>query len=119
MPTRRNGSRRLPRPSIGRSLFLGWGRWLAVGALCLIGLLYYRPIAAYRSTGDELRLRGSEVRTLRAQKLALEQKLSLAESGATLLRKARRLGLVKPGERLFIVQGISEWRQAEAARRGR
>ncbi len=26
-----------------------------------------------------------------------------------LVREARRLGLVKPGERLFIVKGISAW----------
>jgi hypothetical protein len=26
------------------------------------------------------------------------------------VREARRLGLVKPGERLFIVQGIDAWR---------
>ena len=36
------------------------------------------------------------------------------ERGATLVRGARRLGLVKPGEHLFIVQGIQEWRRAHA-----
>jgi hypothetical protein len=28
-----------------------------------------------------------------------------------LVREARRLGLVKPGERLFIVKGIPAWRK--------
>ena len=36
------------------------------------------------------------------------------QRGATLVRGARRLGLVKPGEHLFIVQGIPEWRRANA-----
>jgi hypothetical protein len=27
------------------------------------------------------------------------------------VREARRLGLVKPGERLFIVKGIAAWRK--------
>jgi hypothetical protein len=28
-----------------------------------------------------------------------------------LIREARRLGLVKPGEQLFIVRGIAAWRK--------
>jgi len=31
--------------------------------------------------------------------------------GDQLIREARRLGLVKPGERLFIVRGIAAWRK--------
>ena len=30
-------------------------------------------------------------------------------------REARRIGFVKPGERLFIVKGIVEWRRARRA----
>ena len=29
------------------------------------------------------------------------------------MREARRLGLVRPGERLFIVTGVSEWRERQ------
>jgi hypothetical protein len=33
-----------------------------------------------------------------------------------LAREARRLNLVRPGEKLFIVKGVSDWRRVQAAR---
>ena len=53
---------------------------------------------------------------LSARKRELEERLSEIRSGSTLVRGARRLGLVKPGEHLFIVRGIPEWRRAHAQR---
>ena len=49
---------------------------------------------------------------LAARKKDFEKRLAEIRSGSTLVRGARRLGLVKPGERLFIVRGIPEWRRA-------
>jgi hypothetical protein len=34
---------------------------------------------------------------------------------ATLSREARALGYVRPGEHLFIVRGINDWRKRERA----
>jgi cell division protein FtsB len=56
------------------------------------------------------------VHSLTARKSQLEERLSEIQRGATLARGARRLGLVKPGEHLFIVQGIPEWRRAHSHR---
>ena len=50
------------------------------------------------------------------RKRQLEDRLAEIRSGKTLVRGARRVGLVKPGERLFIVRGIPEWRRANARR---
>ncbi len=94
-------------------------RWLAVAGACIVALLYYRPVRTYLHTRGELAQRAAEVRTLAAEKQRLERRLALTESGATLVRAARRLGLVKPGEQLFIVKGIAAWRQAQAAARSR
>jgi cell division protein FtsB len=85
---------------------------LAAGAL-LAALLYYRPVHAYLKTRDTLAQRATEVHGLAAEKHALEQRLALTESESILVRRARRLGLVKPGERLFIVKGIAAWRRAQ------
>ena len=103
---RRGGRRRWRLPVILRR------RWLAVGALCLIAFLYYRPIKSYLNTRETVRQREQEVQQLRAEHEALLRRLALTDSGATLQRAARRLGLVKPGERLFIVKGIPDWRRA-------
>ncbi len=94
------------------------GRILVIGLVVLLGLLYYRPVRAYVDTRQRLAERRLEVRTLAERKAALDKRLEELRSGATLIRGARRLGLVKPGERLFIVRGTSEWRR-EQARHGR
>ncbi len=91
-----------------------WGRWVALGVAILLALLYYRPVRAYVHTRHTLQERTAEVRTLEARKRQLQDRFSEIQRGATLVRGARRLGLVKPGEHLFIVQGIPEWRKAHA-----
>ena len=87
-------------------------RWLAVAAVGLMALLYYRPLRSYVDTRNTLSERITEVRSLRAQKGELERRLAESKSPAALTREARRLGFVKPGERLFIVKGIEAWRRA-------
>jgi cell division protein FtsB len=85
-------------------------RWLAVGALVLVGLLYYRPFRTYLERREAVQARQAQVRTLEARRAALSQRLRYVLSDGAVAREARRLGYVKPGERLFIVKGISDWR---------
>jgi cell division protein FtsB len=101
----------------GRLRVRGLRRWLIVGAACLIALLYYRPVRAYVRTSHSVEQRQAEVRVLEAQHRVFLERVALTESGATLLRAARRLSLVKPGERLFIVKGIPQWRRAHGRHR--
>ncbi|HZT45760.1 MAG TPA: septum formation initiator family protein [Gaiellaceae bacterium] len=93
-----------------------FARLAVLGLVVLLGLLYYRPVRAYVDTKRTLHARSAEVAALAARKRQLEERLAEIRSGATLVRGARRLGLVKPGERLFIVRGIPEWRRAHARR---
>jgi cell division protein FtsB len=88
-------------------------RWLGVGALCLVGLLYYRPLRTYVDTRDTLANRSAQVKSLRDEREQLQRKLADATGDAALVREARRLGLVKSGERLFIVKGADAWEQAQ------
>ena len=85
-------------------------RLLALGGLVLLGLLYWKPVHTLVDTRKELQSRQAEVAGLKAERQHLEQQLVAVESGTALVREARRLGLVKPGERLFIVRGIDTWR---------
>ncbi len=84
-------------------------RWVAVGAIVLIGLLYARPLHSYLQTKRDLARRAAEVRTLKADRRALQHRLAESKTGEALTQEARRLGLVRPGEKLFIVKGISAW----------
>jgi cell division protein FtsB len=86
-------------------------RWLVLAVALLIGFLYYRPISTYLETKRELERRTTEVRELEEDRTALGRKLAGAEDSASVERQARRLGLVRPGERLFIVTGIDAWRR--------
>jgi cell division protein FtsB len=101
-------SQRPRRPSWSRLVL----RWLGVLVLCLVGLLYYRPAKSYFEKRAKLADRAAEVQRLRAQNVRLERRLTISNSEAALAREARRLGFVKPGEQLFIVKGIPEWRRA-------
>jgi cell division protein FtsB len=85
-------------------------RWLAVGALAVVGLLYVKPLHAYLQARHQLGARRGEVSSLLAEKRALERRLHVSTSLAQLEREARRLGYVKPGEHLYIVKGIAAWR---------
>ncbi len=98
--------RRPPRSAVFR-------RWVAVGVLVLVGLLYYRPLHAYLGAKHELTQRTQAVQQLRDEKARLERQLGASTSLQTLAREARTLGYVKPGEHLFIVKGIQQWRQRE------
>lgn len=107
---RRRSRRRLPRVTAG---------WLAVALLALAAFLYYRPLQTYADTRAELRDRTAEVAALRAERRALERRVAAGASEEAIERAARRLGLVRPGERLFVVDGIEQWRRAESRRRNR
>jgi cell division protein FtsB len=84
-------------------------RWLAVGGLVLIAFLYYRPLRSYFDTKAVLAQRGAEVRALQREHALLVRRLAESTSADALDRDARRLGMVKPGERLYIVKGIHTW----------
>jgi len=85
-------------------------RLLAIGALALVAFLYWKPTHSYMRTKRELQARHAQVQALRTEKARLEKRIELAGGGPQLVRQARLLGLVKPGERLFIVRGIPAWR---------
>ena len=93
-------------------------RWLAVATILVVGLLYYRPLKSYVETRSALEERAAQVQALRAERDELARKVAESDTPEALARRARRLGLVKPGERLFIVKGIGEWRARSGTRIG-
>ncbi|MBA3347094.1 MAG: septum formation initiator family protein [Actinobacteria bacterium] len=93
-------------------------RWCMVGVFGLVGFLYYHPLATYFETRGALSARTAEVETLRAQKARLEARLEHSATLEALAQEARRMNLVRPGERLYIVKGIPEWRAAQRTLRG-
>jgi cell division protein FtsB len=105
MPARKKRRRRLGGP-IAR-------RWFAVGALVLVGLLYYRPLHDYIDARSQRAVRVAAVRKLEREQAALEKRLRRASSDAALEAAARTLGYIRPGEHLFIVKDIPQWRRRQ------
>ena len=89
---------------------------MPVAVLCLVGFLYWHPLSRYMETRNDLARRQQDVAELRAEKAVLEQRLEQSTNLVVLAREARQTGLVRPGEQLFIVKGISAWRRAAAER---
>lgn len=75
----------------------------------VVGFLYVRPIGSYLETRDQLQERRAEVASLRAQRARLSARLERETSDEGLARQARRIGYVRPGEHLFIVEGTAAW----------
>jgi cell division protein FtsB len=88
-------------------------RWFAVGALVLVGLLYYRPLHDYFDARSQRAVRIAAVRKLQNERAALERRLKHAYSLAALAAAARTLGYIRPGEHLFITKDIPQWRHRQ------
>ena len=98
-------------------------RWFAIGALVLVGLLYYRPLHDYVDAHSQRAVQQTAVRALEREQTELRKRLRHASSDAALAAEARTLGYVRPGEHLFIVKDIPQWLRRQhasrhAARRG-
>jgi cell division protein FtsB len=88
-------------------------RWFAVGALMLVGLLYYRPLHDFVQARSQRSGRIAEVRQLQRKHDRLERELRRASSLAVLTQEARSLGYIRPGEHMFIVKDIPQWRRGQ------
>lgn len=96
-----------------RRLRLLW----VVAIVAAVAYLYYKPITTYMQTRRELAARRAEVLALERTRAELRLRLADSTSADAREREARRLGYVKPGEQLFVVKGIPEWRRAHDARK--
>jgi cell division protein FtsB len=82
------------------------GRRALIGVFALVLYLYIGPAIRWVQTYREAGRQRAQVAELRAENARLrERRHSLREPGA-LEREARALGMVKAGERAYIVEGV-------------
>ena len=89
-----------------------------VATAAFIAFLYYQPLATYVRTRATLNERTTEVEQLRAERARLQARLARSATLEALAREARRMNLVRPGEQLFIVKGVQEWRRGHRGQEG-
>ncbi len=78
-------------------------RWLAVVCLAVIATAYVQPVRGYLDARREVDRQRAEVAALEREQRGLAARTSVARTDEFVERQARKLGLVRPGERLFIV----------------
>jgi len=74
----------------------------------LVGIvgLYVGPARSYWSTVQEAKQRRAEVAHLKRENARLRAKRAALRSSSSLEREARRLGMVRPGERSYVVKHL-------------
>ena len=82
------------------------GRRALLGVFALVLYLYIGPAIRWVETYREAGRQRATVAELRAENARLRERRSTLTAPGALEREARRLGMVKAGERAYIVTGI-------------
>lgn len=105
----RQGSARPAPPRLVLGGNVRWDRLARVGLLIVLGfilLLYVGPIHSYYSTWQQSRARHADLHRLQAENARLRARQAALRNPGTLEREARKLGMVRPGERAYVVDGL-------------
>jgi len=78
-------------------------------AVCLLVVsLYLRPLIAIWSARGEAATRHSELTKLQRENVQLSKRVEALKNPAALEREARSLGMVKPGEKAYVINGLPD-----------
>lgn len=106
----RPGQPRRRRPPAAR---ISWDRIARVALLLTLGgvlLLYVGPLKSYLATWQDAKTKRVTVARLRADNLRLEARRRALQSPVVLEREARRLGMIRPDERSYVIRGLPNGR---------
>jgi cell division protein FtsB len=82
------------------------GRWALIGVFVLVLYLYIGPAVRWVQTYREAGRQRAQVAELRAENQRLRARKAELTAPGALEREARKLGMVKAGERAYIVEGL-------------
>ena len=82
------------------------GRWALIMVLGLVLYLYIGPALTWVSAYREAGRKRAEVAALKAENKRLLDRRKYLRDPASLEREARRLGMVKAGEKSYVVQDV-------------
>jgi cell division protein FtsB len=110
--TLRPAVKAVTRSSRGTAAVSSGIRWDRVGRMALLVVLvgimslYIGPLHSYWSTRHEAQAKRNEVQRLQREHVRLSERRAALRSKGTLEKEARRLGMVRPGERAYSVSGL-------------
>jgi hypothetical protein len=108
-PTSRGSAGVVPRRGAGAAPRIHWNRLGGLAMLCVVGALLYLYLSAgltLFSTWREARQDSAQVQALERQHRSLQVQHAALISPGTLVEEARRLGMVRSGEQLFVITGL-------------
>jgi cell division protein FtsB len=82
------------------------GRWALIGVFALVLYLYIGPAVRWVSTYREAGRQRAAVAELRAENHRLRERKRELSAPSALETEARKLGMVKAGERAYIIEGL-------------
>ena len=80
------------------------GRWALICVFLFVVYLYVGPARTWVSTYAEAKRKREDVSTVRAENARLKARKAALEERGALELEARRLGMVKAGEKLYVVK---------------
>ena len=108
------GSRSGSRRPVGSRSPVGGIRWDRVGRLALlfvfigVAALYIGPSISYFQTRGESARRHHDISVLKKENADLKKRKAALSSSRAVENEARRQGMVKPGERAYVVKGLPD-----------
>jgi cell division protein FtsB len=112
MPPASPAARRPATTSLGAAaLRVRWdrvGRVALLGLLLLVALAYVGPARSLLSTWRDANAKQAQLRSLEHEHEALLRRSRALRDPRTVQAEARRLGMVKPGERSYVVRGLPQ-----------
>lgn len=84
------------------------GRWTLLGVFALIAFLYIGPARSWMSAYGEAREKRAQVAALKAFNAELRARRDALLAPSALEREARGLGMVKAGERAYVIRGLPD-----------
>ena len=107
-------SRRAPRRRVRRKVGPSRIRWDRVGRIALVLVLfgvmvsYLNPMVNLVDAWRDSKTGKEQLLQPQSQNAGLKNQVDRAKEPITLEREARKLGMVKPGERAYVVRGIED-----------
>jgi cell division protein FtsB len=108
-PAARRQARGRPRVLAGGAAAIRWDRVSRVALLVVLLVLVYLyagPARSYWTTRHEARQRRAEVAVLQRENARLRERRQALRGASALEREARRLGMVKSGERPYVLSHL-------------
>jgi cell division protein FtsB len=82
------------------------GRWALIGVFAFVLFLYVGPAANWVTTYREAKRKRAEVAALHVENHHLRVQQRQLQRPSAQEREARRLGMVRAGEKSFVIEGL-------------